>query len=153
MVAALTATTAMLLATLAVGSTAAAIRLNQERNAVIDEQARTRGAEGRRREGLVDALMVAAPDGVPFLIDAIRPSTGRVVPLLRDACLARVGRPAGTPRRLRAAIAATLLGAPEVPAADRGHPVGGRRRAIRRNIVEALAPAKRRRSARSSAAI
>ncbi len=110
-VAALTASTILLLAALAAGSTAAAVRLIEERNAVLAERSRTLAAEERRREGLVDALMVAAPDGVPFLVDAIRPSRERVVPLLRRRLAESAGVPA---RRLRAAVALTLLGDPEL---------------------------------------
>ena len=75
---------------------------------MLDERSRTLSAEGQRRDGLVDALMVAAPDGVPFIVDALRPAPQRVVPLLRrrvgDASAGaarqlRGGRCAGTPGR------------------------------------------------------
>ena len=136
-VATLTAATALLLSALAAGSTVAAIRLGEERNAVLAERAHALAAEERRREGLVDALMVAAPDGVPILVEAIRPSRDRVVPLLRARLAESAGRPS---RRLRAAEALGRLGAPEVEAV-----VGEIASAPPnecRNIVDALAPAR-----------
>ena len=136
-VAGLTTATMLLLTALAAGSTVAAIRLNEQRNAVLDEQALTLAAEERRREGLVDALMVAAPDGVPILVDAIRPSRERVVPRLR-ARLAESA--AGSARRLRAAEGLGLLGVPEVAALV--EEIATAQAGECRNIVDALAPAR-----------
>ncbi len=136
-VATLTASTILLLTALAAGSTAAALRLAEERNAVIAEQARAQASEERRREGLVDALMVAAPDGVPILVDAIRPSRDRVVPLLRARLAESAGRPA---QRLRAAEALGRLGVPDVVALVEGIATAPSNEC--RNIVDALAPAR-----------
>jgi serine/threonine protein kinase/formylglycine-generating enzyme required for sulfatase activity len=111
--AALTTSVAVLLVLLAGGSLLTAWWVNQEREHVVDERRRADEAERRRRLDLVEALLTAAPDGVPYMIEDLRAVRDEAVPALRR----KADDPElGPARRLRAAEALTLLGEPR-PAA------------------------------------
>ncbi len=97
--------------------TAAALRLARE-------QELTRRADEQRRLALVQSLHAAAPESVPFLVEALAPAPDQVLPLIRE----QLADPA---TRLRAAVALTLLGEdqtdylvsaiPTAPAAESGN--------------------------------
>ncbi|MEO6809269.1 MAG: protein kinase, partial [Isosphaeraceae bacterium] len=110
MVAALAASVLLLLTALAIGSSIAAFRLNAQRNAILAHQHRAERAEAQRRVLLVDSLLSAEPDVVPFLVDSLRPARNHVLPRLRRM----FADPAGSSRQqLRVAVALTLLGEPK----------------------------------------
>ena len=112
-VAALGGAAALLLVLLATGSTVAALRFRADRQELRDEQRRADAAETMRRLDLVDSVLTAAPDGVPYLLASLGPVRLQATPLLRRAL---ADPAASSSRRLRAAEALTILGDPQVEA-------------------------------------
>jgi tetratricopeptide (TPR) repeat protein/tRNA A-37 threonylcarbamoyl transferase component Bud32 len=76
--------------------TIAALRLRHE-------QEQTRRADESRRLALIQSLHTAAPESVPFLVEALAPAPEQILPLLRQ----QLDDPV---TRIRAAVALTLLG-------------------------------------------
>lgn len=98
-----------LAAAVTVISTVAAIRLRQERNAVVAESEHARRSEQQRRITLVDSLLNAAPASVPYMLETLTPSADLAVPLLRQRF---EEAPDESNTRLRAAVGLTVLGEP-----------------------------------------
>jgi serine/threonine protein kinase/formylglycine-generating enzyme required for sulfatase activity len=95
-VALLASSVALLVVLLAIGSSVAALRLERQTQALL--------------EGVVRSLLTTSPDSVPDHLESLRPLRERALPLLR----ASLDDPAtDSGRRLRAAIALTVLGEPQ----------------------------------------
>jgi serine/threonine protein kinase/formylglycine-generating enzyme required for sulfatase activity len=110
LLASLLTATASLLVAVAVISTVAAVQLRRERNAILAERERTRLAEESSKLALVDALLIAAPDSVPYLLQTLDDHRELAVPRLRRTFADGRADPA---LRLRAAIALTAFGEPQ----------------------------------------
>lgn len=87
---------------LACFSTVAAILLHRE-------QQRSAAAEVQRQLDLADSLLSTAPGAVPVVLSSLAPNAEQVRPLLRE----RFSKEDGN-RRLRAAIALSMLGEPQL---------------------------------------
>ncbi len=107
--AALLGAVTLLVLAVAVISTTAAFRLQQKQDAIQQ-------AEKDRTKALVDALLTAAPDSVPVILNTLAGSQEFVVPLLREELedSRKKGESRRELRRLRAAIALTVLGEPHL---------------------------------------
>jgi formylglycine-generating enzyme required for sulfatase activity len=92
----LLAVSLLLVLTVIVLPTVAALRLSRE-------QELTRQADEQRRRALVQSLHTAVPESVPFLVKELAAAPDQVLPLLRE----QLDDPA---TRFRAAVALTLLG-------------------------------------------
>jgi serine/threonine protein kinase/formylglycine-generating enzyme required for sulfatase activity len=104
------AASATLLMAIALISSVSAVRLRQQRDAILAEQQRATRAEEAHKLALADAILSSAPGGVPLLKDSLASSSELVLPSLRR----RFNDTAEAPqRRLRAAIALTILGEPQ----------------------------------------
>src|SRR5262249_55284303 len=64
-------TMGLLIVAVALVSTAAAIQFRDDRNKILAEQGRTERAEKERKTALVSALLTAAPDKVPAMLDSL----------------------------------------------------------------------------------
>jgi serine/threonine protein kinase/formylglycine-generating enzyme required for sulfatase activity len=82
-VAALASIAALALTAVAVVSMTSAVRLERERDAVVDEQQRANRAESRALAALAETLFTAAPDSVPFIIDSLKERKTAVLPDLQ----------------------------------------------------------------------
>src|SRR5262249_31112992 len=91
-------------------STAAAIQFRDDRNKILAEQGRTERAEKERKTALVSALLTAAPDKVPAMLDSLSSISDLALPMLKPQFEDENAPPA---RRLRAAIGLTVLGEPQ----------------------------------------
>jgi formylglycine-generating enzyme required for sulfatase activity len=106
-VAALTSVAAAALVGVAVVSIVAALELQRERDAVIDEQHRANRAEAKALTARTEALFTAAPDSVPFIIEALQERKAEALPALRGRLDAQEPR---SIERLRLDVALTVLG-------------------------------------------
>ncbi|MHB1558856.1 MAG: serine/threonine-protein kinase, partial [Isosphaeraceae bacterium] len=119
MLAALIAAVILLTASLAILATAAAFRLANERNEALAQRERAGRIDRDYKLALVDSLMSATPDSVPYILETLRPAAALALPILRRRL---EDRSADTdadigvePRsRIRAAIALTVLGDPRI---------------------------------------
>ena len=95
----------VLLATLTAGGTWGAYHFRAQFLRIQEEREGAARAERLRLESLARSLLTTQPDGVPILVEELRPVRERFLPTLRD------GFVEGDPgRRLRAAVALTMLG-------------------------------------------
>ncbi len=115
MLAALIATVILLAAALAVLATAAAFRLANERNEALAQRERAGRIDREHKLALVDSLMTATPDSVPYILETLRPAAALALPILRrrleDGSADADVEPGS---RIRAAIALTVLGDPRI---------------------------------------
>lgn len=81
-IAALTSIAGLALAAVAVVSLAAAVRLQHERDAVLEEQERANVAEMKTVAARMESLLTAAPDSIPFILDSLRDHKTAVLPEL-----------------------------------------------------------------------
>jgi formylglycine-generating enzyme required for sulfatase activity len=97
-----------LVVAVAIVSTTYAARLKAEQTALKEEQKLTREAEQARRVAVANAVETAAPGAVPPLVATLADSSTEVLPLLQDQFDTATGL-----RKLRAAVALTVLGRPQ----------------------------------------
>ena len=108
-VAGLAAASALLMVLLAAGATAAALGFRRQRDDLRAAGERAERAEARQKLELVESLLTATPDAVPYLLAGLGPARGLARPVLRH----HLDDPAAPPlHRLRAAEALTILGEP-----------------------------------------
>jgi formylglycine-generating enzyme required for sulfatase activity len=106
-VATLSAVAASLLIAVTVITSLAAIRLKQERDAVLDEKRRADQAELDNVRDRVRSLLDASADSVPYILSGLQKQRSRVVPMLQE--LATTAPPAPS-NRLRLAVATAVHG-------------------------------------------
>jgi formylglycine-generating enzyme required for sulfatase activity/tRNA A-37 threonylcarbamoyl transferase component Bud32 len=104
------AAVAVLLAAVAAVYLVSVGRLREEHAAVLAERARAREAEQQRRLAQVEAVLTAAPESVPLLLQELAPAADVAVPLLRRQFHEARADPG---RRLRAAVGLTVFGEPQ----------------------------------------
>ena len=105
--AALSAIAALLLIAVTSISSLAAIRLKQERDAVLDEKRRADRAELDLVKGRVHSLLDVSADSVPYILNGLQTQRSRVLSMLRQ--LATTASPTRL-IRLRLAVANAVLG-------------------------------------------
>jgi serine/threonine protein kinase/formylglycine-generating enzyme required for sulfatase activity/tetratricopeptide (TPR) repeat protein len=81
-VASLTSIALLLLLAVIVVQWVANLRLQEERDAVLEEQRRANAAEKKTVAAQVEAMLAAGPDSVPFFLDALREHQSDVIPEL-----------------------------------------------------------------------
>ena len=106
-IAALSAIAALLLIAVTSISSLAAIRLKQERDAVLDEKRRADRAELDLVKGRVHSLLDVSADSVPYILNGLQTQRSRVLPMLRQ--LATTTSPTRLIRQ-RLAVANAVLG-------------------------------------------
>jgi serine/threonine protein kinase/formylglycine-generating enzyme required for sulfatase activity len=99
--------TAVFLMTVAGLALADAWRLQNERDAVLDEQRRANAAERKALVARTEALFTAAPDSVPFIITSLEDHKAAVLP---DLLRRRDEWPARSVEHLRLILALAVLG-------------------------------------------
>lgn len=111
MLAALIATVILLAAALAILATAAAFRLANERNEALAQRERAGRIDREHKLALVGSLMSATPDSVRYILETLRPAAALALPILRRRL---EDRSADAGSRIRAAIALSVLGDPQI---------------------------------------
>src|SRR5262249_10472570 len=104
-VAALSAVAALLLIAVTAITSLAAIRLKQERDAVVDEKRRADQAELAIVKEQVRSLLGASADSVPYILGGLRQQRSRVVPMLQELATTATTTPSN---RLRLAVATAV---------------------------------------------
>lgn len=98
---------AVLMSALTVGSVVGMIWLRTQRNEALDERLRADWAEHVTQLRRVEALLSAAPESVPYVIETLRPGHPNITSVLQQRFHSSTSSPIA---RLRAAVALAVLG-------------------------------------------